>query len=389
MNKTLIATALSLVCATSWAQSNVTLYGIMDVGVRHTTNEGPADNKGTSRTAMVGGGMSQSRWGLRGTEDLGGGSKILFNMEQRVLPQSGAIISGTTYFQQSWLAYENSSFGRITLGRQYNALFDLYSSTFVSYPYSPYFDQFKPEVGMVAGARFNELIKYTGAFGNFRVQLEATLRGESDTTIAGVPGVYNTGGKGRAGFVRWADGGLALGAGYLERDFGGEGKKLKAWTAGGSYRTGPWYFTAAYGSNKHNLAPQGTCGTDPQCGLDYRTLGSWWSGTANGGFSGPAFTVANERQMVSLGTGYQITPQLNLGAHYWFAKQKGSSDMAKAKAHFASVVADYALSKRSDVYAEIDYTKIKGDHVSLNGSAGTANGAKSRMGITLGFRHRF
>ena len=207
MKKSLIVAALALASAPAWAQSNVTLYGIVDVGLRHTTNEGPVTDKSKSRTAMVGGGMSQSRWGIRGTEDLGGGSKVLFNMEQRVLPQTGAIISGSTYFQQAWVAYENASFGRITMGRQYNALFDLYTSTFVSYPYSPYFDQFKPEIGFAAGARFNELIKYTANFGQFRFQLEATLRGESDTSIAGVPGVYNTGGKGYAGYLRWANAG--------------------------------------------------------------------------------------------------------------------------------------------------------------------------------------
>ena len=80
MKKSLIVAAIALASAPAWAQSNVTLYGIIDVGLRHTTNEGPVTDKSQSRTAMVGGGMSQSRWGIRGTEDLGGGSKVLFNM---------------------------------------------------------------------------------------------------------------------------------------------------------------------------------------------------------------------------------------------------------------------------------------------------------------------
>ena len=389
MKKSLIVAAIALASAPAWAQSNVTLYGIVDMGLRHTTNEGPATDKGQSRTAMVGGGMSQSRWGIRGTEDLGGGSKVLFNMEQRVLPQTGAIIGGATAFQQAWVAYENASFGRITLGRQYNALFDLYTSTFVSYPYSPYFDQFKPEVGFSAAARFNELIKYTANFGQFRFQVEATLRGETDTAIAGAPGVYNTGGKGYAGYLRWANAGWAFGVGALKRDFGADGKSLKAVTLGGSYTSGPWYFTAHAAQNRHNLAPRSTCTADPQCQLDYTTLGSMWSGTANGGFSGAAFTAANKRQMISVGMGYQVTPQLNLGGHYWYARQTGHSALADGKAHFISFVADYALSKRSDVYAEVDYTKLKTDNASLNNYAGAANGAKSRAGFTVGFRHRF
>ena len=52
-------------------------------------------------------------------------------------------------------------------------------------------------------------------------------------------------------------------------------------------------------------------------------------------------------------------------------------------------MADYALSKRSDLYAEVDYTKLKTDYASLSNYAGAANGAKSRAGFTIGFRHRF
>jgi predicted porin len=348
--------------------------------VRYTTNEGPAGDKDHSRTAMMGGGgMSESRWGLRGTEDIGGGNKVLFNLEQRVNAGSGAI-SGNS-FQQSWVAFQSPTFGRIKLGRDYNAMFYLYTSTFVSYPYSPYFNAYKPEIGLSAGARSNELIAWTGTFGQITAHLEATLRGESVTANG-----LNSGGKSRGGYVRWSNGTWSAGGGYLERDFGGDGKKLKVAAAGGSYKSGPWYFTASYGQNKHNL---GNCGADAQCTYDYAVLSSLWQGTANGGFGGPAFLMANKRQMISVGATYQLTPQLNIGGHYWFAKQSGDVADAKGKAHFVSMAADYALSKRTDIYAEVDYTKLKGDHLSLNGQNGQANGAKSRTGVSFGIRHRF
>lgn len=250
-------------------------------------------------------------------------------------------------------------------------------------------EAFKPEIGMSVGARSNDLIKYMAELGKFRFSLQATMKGEGTTTVAGVPGTFSTGGKSRGGYVRWADGGWAIGGGYLERDFGTSGKKLKAYAFGGSYRTGPWYFNAAYAENKHNLDGQANCGQSVQCNIDYSTLSSLWSGTANGGFSGAAFTAANKRQMVTVGVGYQLTPQLNWGTHYWYAKQSGRTSIADGKAHFVSSVLDYAFSKRTDAYFGVDYIKLNGDHVSLNDSRGAANGAKSRTGVTVGIRHRF
>ncbi|KKW67119.1 porin [Lampropedia cohaerens] len=391
MKKTLALGVLAAgAAAPLYAQSSVQLYGIIDVAVRHTTNEGPAGNHDSSRTGLVGGGMSQSRIGLNISEDLGNGLKAIANLEQRINSTDGSIVhpSGSG-FQQSWVGLQSSRFGRLTVGRQYNALFDLYTSTFASYPYSPYMEVFKPEIGMSLGARSNDLVKYLAEFGKFRISLQATFKGEGTTTVPGVPGVYSTGGKSRGGYLRYADGGLAIGAGYLERDFGSEGKKLKAWALGGSYRTGPWYFNTAYAENKHNLDGQANCGANIQCNVDYATLSSLWQGTVNGGFSGPAFLAANKRQMATVGVGYQLTPQLNLGAHYWYARQTGRTEMGDGKAHFGSILLNYAFSKRTDAYAGVDYTKLSGDRLSLTDTSGADNGAKSRTGVTIGIRHRF
>lgn len=373
---------------TTSANPSVQLYGIVDMAVRYTTNEGPAGDHKQSRTRAIPGGMSQSRLGLYVSEDLGAGNKALFSAEQRIDSTSGAIMGPTSY-QQIWVGLQSPRLGRLTMGRQYNALFDLFTSTFASYPYSPYMEIFKPELGMAVGGRSNDLIKYLAEVGKFRFSLQASLKGEGQLTLPNVPGVYSSGGKSRAGYLRYADGGLAVGAGYLERNFGSEGKKLKAYALGGSYKTGPWYFNTAYGENKHNLDGMTNCGANVQCLADYAVLSSLWAGTSNGGFSGPAFTVANKRQMITAGVGYQITPQLNWGTHYWYAKQSGRSAVADGAAHFLSTVLDYAFSKRTDAYIGLDHIKISSDHASLTDSRGAVNGAKSRTGLTIGIRHRF
>ena len=84
--------AIALVSGSAFAQtstSSVQLYGIVDVAYRHTNNEGPAANNSQTLNQLVGGGMSQSRWGINVSEDLGGGTKALVNMENRFGADTG------------------------------------------------------------------------------------------------------------------------------------------------------------------------------------------------------------------------------------------------------------------------------------------------------------
>ena len=375
MKKALFLAVGAALASPAFAQSSVQLYGIVDLAYRHTTNEGTADSgshKG-SLTRMIGGGMSQSRLGINVTEDMGNGVKALANLEQRINAQDGSVAgpsaASPSGFQQSWVGLQSSSLGRLTLGRQYNVLFDLVTSTYASYPYSPYMDAYKPEIGMALGARANSMLKYTVELGPVRGALQYS-RSEGSPT----------GGATRGGYVRYAQSGFAGGVGYQDYEFG-SGKKIKAWTAGGSYRTGPWYFNLGYGQNKVDA------GLTP---VDMAVLGAFWSGNVNGGFGGPGFLVANKRKMYTIGLGYQVTPQLNLGLHYFRAKQSGVAAAANARANFVTVAADYAFSKRTDFYVEVDRTTLSGDHVSLASAADNKpNGAKSRWGVTEGLRHRF
>lgn len=92
--------ASSFACAqtASAPKSSVQLYGIVDVAYRHTNNEG-AVKDGLSK--MIGGGMSQSRWGINVDEDLGGGSKALVVLENRVDADTGNV--STPFFQLACL----------------------------------------------------------------------------------------------------------------------------------------------------------------------------------------------------------------------------------------------------------------------------------------------
>lgn len=368
---TLVLGLLAASVSAAYAQSSVTLYGIADAGVRMTSNEGAAGSGSIVR--VVGGGFSQSRLGVNVTEDLGGGLKVLANLEHRLNLDTGASNPAPLpFWMQSWVGLQSSEFGRVTIGRQYNVLFDLVTSTYVSYPYSPYFDVYKPEVGLALSARADNMVKYLFEQGPIRGEVQAS---------AGEGG----GGRTIGGILRYSADGISFGAGMQDYQLP-SGAKVKATTFGGSYKVGDWYLNAGWGENKVNGTPTAA---------DAATVASTllWASFNNGGtgYSSGLGTLlgVRKRTMWTMGLGYQMTPQLNLGTHLYSAKQTGVLPSLELKATFWSAVADYALSKRTDLYAEVDRTTLKGDLASLNSSAGTPNGAKSRMGYTVGVRHRF
>jgi predicted porin len=87
MKKKIIgAFALSAVATASLAQSNVTLYGVADIGLHRSTN-----TAGGTQLQLASGLMEGSRWGLRGNEDLGGGMRAIFTLENRFELDTGAL----------------------------------------------------------------------------------------------------------------------------------------------------------------------------------------------------------------------------------------------------------------------------------------------------------
>src|SRR5471032_1507488 len=87
MNKTMLALTLSALAGTAAAQSNVTVYGIVDMAVvRESGGVGAA----ASSTKLTSGVESGSRLGFKGAEDLGNGLSAIFLLENRPLPRSSA-----------------------------------------------------------------------------------------------------------------------------------------------------------------------------------------------------------------------------------------------------------------------------------------------------------
>lgn len=103
--------ALGLACAGAAAQSSVTIYGNVDLGLMTGNND--------TKNQVYDGGISPSIWGLRGTEDLGGGLKASFNLESHFEADEGKQVGGQ-FRRQSNIALSSASLGTLTLGNMYS-----------------------------------------------------------------------------------------------------------------------------------------------------------------------------------------------------------------------------------------------------------------------------
>ena len=123
------ATAAVIAAATlpHAAHAQVTLYGAVDSGITWVNNVRTTANSagaftGGSVTRMANGVVWGSRFGFKGTEDLGGGNQAIFTLENGFTPSNGALGNGGRLFgRQAFAGLSNSKYGTLTLGRQYDS----------------------------------------------------------------------------------------------------------------------------------------------------------------------------------------------------------------------------------------------------------------------------
>lgn len=119
MNKRLLLLlGASTLAASAMAQSNVSIYGLVDAGI--VRESGGAAG---SVTQMGSGIAAGSRLGFRGTEDLGSGLGAIFALEMGFNIDTGVSGQGALFGRQAWVGLQKNDLGAITLGRQYTPLF--------------------------------------------------------------------------------------------------------------------------------------------------------------------------------------------------------------------------------------------------------------------------
>lgn len=120
MKKTLIAlAALSAIAGVAQAQSSVTLYGLVDADVGRFTTNVVSGTKlvSQSQTKVDPEGLNGNRWGMKGSEDLGGGMKAIFNLESGFAIDNGVSGQGGVLFGRRANVGLAGGFGTVELGR--------------------------------------------------------------------------------------------------------------------------------------------------------------------------------------------------------------------------------------------------------------------------------
>ncbi|MDI3509768.1 MAG: hypothetical protein PWQ61_533 [Betaproteobacteria bacterium] len=173
MKKTLIALA-ALASTAAFAQSSVTLYGVADAALSKVTDKSAA----LSSAGVMNNGTS--RWGVRGTEDLGGGLKAGFNFEQGLSLNDGTLAkSGAGEFGRAAWMNLSGGFGEVRLGRTLNPSFYAAAAWELTGAanYSVVVSQFGAVLG---GIRNSSQIAYTSPnMGGFSATVGYVLKGNS------------------------------------------------------------------------------------------------------------------------------------------------------------------------------------------------------------------
>lgn len=227
MKKLVLAAALaSAFAGSAFAQSSVTLYGRINTSVEFQ------DNESVDKTVMN---NVASRWGLRGSEDLGGGTSAFFQLESGFASDTGAGAGG--FGRDAFVGIKSASLGQIKLGTI--GLGALYSNTI------DWIGVFNHDTGIAAEdniyalvAGFNNAIEYTSpAFGPVTFAATATL-GEGTTN------------KTYEGVVAYDDGPLHVAAGFSQTKDPADQKVIEGFSAAASYGFGPFLLGLAYDNVK-------------------------------------------------------------------------------------------------------------------------------------------
>ncbi|AET90138.1 MULTISPECIES: porin [Caballeronia] len=393
MKKSLLAlAALGAFAGAAHAQSSVTLYGIIDAGFAYNNN-----SNGQKLYAMNSGNLQGSRWGLRGTEDLGGGLKAIFVLENGFNVFNGQLGQGGAEFGRQAYVGLGSQFGTVTLGRQYDSVVDFTGAFEVGSQWASYFGAHPGDLdNMNNSNRVNNAIKFTSAnYAGF------TFGGLY--SLGGNAGQFNRNQIWSVG-LGYSQGPLQLGAGYLNvKDpnysfFGNTPNSRTATTAGattsnfGSSRVINGYASAktqqvisAGGAYTFGAATVGATYSNTQ----FKDLGSepGTGLTPTGGFTGGTGKFHN----AEINFKYQLTPALLLGVAYDYTKGYGLGD---AKYHQAMLGADYFLSKRTDVYIDGVYQHASGTDSTNRTAVANINGlspssTSNQVAAVVGIRHKF
>jgi predicted porin len=336
-------------CADTQAQSNVTVYGLVDMNVGWTSN---LARDGSNLLRVNSGGMNTSRLGFLGSEDLGGGTKALFQLEMGIAADTG--VADNPLFKRQATVGLAGRWGTVLVGRAFTTVYD-FVLPYDPMGYAPMYSW--APTGNASGASkygmalaFDNMIKYTGKVGNF---------GFGASYGAGEQASLGDGAKGAVA-ASYAAGPVSMVATY-ERINGtpaagaGAHDVTTAWHLGAMVDTGRLKLQAAM--RDYKLAPAAA-------GPDVRARLVW--GGAN----------------------YLVTPVLTATGAVYYQDVKNVPRGTDADPVMVVGRLRYALSKRTDLYLTGAYARARhGQLVSL--ARDEAGFGTTQRSVLAGIQHRF
>ncbi len=385
MKKLAIATGLGMFAAAAHAQSSVTLYGLLDAGVSYVNHAATPGGGSASKVKLDDGVIQGNRWGIRGSEDLGGGLRAIFALEGGLSVANGTASQGGALFgRQAFVGLSKDGIGSLTFGRQYSLSTDYVSKyaagglTVGNYAFHI------NDVDQLTSSRINNSVKFASA--NFAGLTFGGLYGFSNQAgaFAGAPNTTDDG-DANAGSSRT----ISFGANY----------------DCGPFSTGAAYTDIRFPGTATPAFPITIANVNTFGDKDLRTIGvglryAFGPAMVFGNWTNTRFESVTNRSSIfnnyEIDGKYSFTPAFSVGLGYTYSRLSGD---ATGRWNQFNSIADYLLSKRTDVYALVVYQRASGSNngVPVQAEIGSSSsffgnsgsGANNQLAFRLGMRTRF
>jgi predicted porin len=437
MKKSLLAAA-ALAAVSGVAQAGVELYGVLDVAVGTAAHQSGADaaspvtinvvdpiknnvTNANTWNGMVNGGISQSRIGIKGSEDMGNGMNAIFTLEGCISAISGSICNapqvlvnslsggasatapannnaassadGQLFGRKAFVGIQSDKYGTVTFGRNEVLGVDVlgaYAPVQNAQQFAPtgYSGTLGGSLGETEFARLDNSVKYTGKSGEFNYGVIYGFGNRSGSNSAGTTYQVNAG---------YESGALGLQAVYGEVKDAYAGTaaivnstsgialnffNLRGFLVAAKYKaTNEVTLKAGYErwTQDQPSNPSSDLAMSSYYGLNVNT----WTGVS----------APQSQSLAYVGVDYQFSDKLQANVGYFSRNYETaaaqttlpgfSAAATNAKsgltANFSSVLLDYSLSKRTDVYTGAMFSTY----------SGVAAYPSSNSFIAAGIRHKF
>ena len=378
MNRKLIAALpLALAAAGAHAQSSVTLYGLIDLGIDYANNVADGANgklvPGSSNKLwqMQSGVPAGSRWGIKGKEDLGGGLAAIFRLESGFNAATGGLGGGLAFSRNAYVGVQSDRYGTLTFGKQWDANVDIVEPFSLNGQYGGwYFSHPNDMDNLDNGFPINNAVKYVSpTIGGVTVEGHYSLGGSAGQFSS------NSSYSAAAGY---SHGAFAAGVGYL--------RVYTPITAVAGYGSGGSFVNAVYGDALANARSQDVLAAGASYSIgSFKLMGNFSSVNFRSGDGSHDLHFQN----YEISGIYQVTPALATGLGYTFTTGLDHATDSEPKYHQVNAIAQYSLSKQTSLYLMGSYQRAAGAALNAQIAGFNPSGSQTQVVTRAGITHTF